>query len=208
MKSRVITALVGIPLVLACVLAVHPAPLAALLALVAGLSVPECKRLFPRWPSVLTCLLYVGPALVSLFLLHKWNPPSALLPLLCLWGGDSAAYFVGRAWGKHKLAPTISPNKTWEGAIANLIACSLVGAGFGPLLGINPLVGLGSGVACGILGQLGDLFESAQKRRVNLKDSGTLLPGHGGVLDRIDSLLFSAPVVCLIVFLTKGASSV
>jgi phosphatidate cytidylyltransferase len=96
------------------------------------------------------------------------------------------------------LAPTLSPKKTVEGAVANLVAAVLAGAVFGLLLGLKPIPSVACGVAAGLLGQLGDLFESYVKRRADKKDSGSILPGHGGVLDRIDSLLFSAPAVALI----------
>lgn len=121
-----------------------------------------------------------------------------LLAILPLWAGDSAAYFVGRAFGKHPLAPSISPKKTWEGAIANFIACVLTAVGIAFLTGMNLRFGLGAGIICGVLGQVGDLFQSALKRRAGLKDSGSLLPGHGGILDRIDSLLFTIIPVLLI----------
>lgn len=122
------------------------------------------------------------------------------LPVAVTWLGDTAAYFIGRAIGRRKLAPVISPKKTWEGAIAGLLAT----AG-GALLWIEitqPLVSwtlgvweaLGFGAAVALAGQFGDLFESRFKRDCGVKDSSRLLPGHGGALDRIDSLLFAFPV--------------
>lgn len=110
-----------------------------------------------------------------------------------LWAGDTAAYTVGKSIGKHKLAPAISPNKTWEGAVANLILCLAVAVGLSIWMEQGPLVGLAVGLTTGVLGQIGDLLQSSWKRRSGTKDSGGLLPGHGGVLDRLDSLLFSAP---------------
>ncbi|MFQ3610132.1 MAG: phosphatidate cytidylyltransferase [Fimbriimonadales bacterium] len=112
-----------------------------------------------------------------------------------LWAGDSSAYFVGRAIGRRKLAPALSPGKTVEGALANLGFCMLVGWLGAGWVGVAPAVGLIAGTGVGLLGQLGDLFESALKRSLGVKDFGSLLPGHGGVLDRFDSLLFSAPWV-------------
>ncbi|MEJ5170950.1 MAG: phosphatidate cytidylyltransferase, partial [Fimbriimonadales bacterium] len=106
------------------------------------------------------------------------------------------AMLVGRRWGRRKLAPTVSPGKTWEGASANLLAATGVGILSSLWFGVPLAAGAACGLACGTLGQAGDLFESWLKRRAGVKDSGTLLPGHGGVLDRIDALLFSAwPVV-------------
>lgn len=125
---------------------------------------------------------------------------SVLLLFLCLWAGDTAAMVVGRAWGRHRLAPQISPGKTWEGASANLFVSVLGGWGLGVALGFPALYGVLVGLATGVFGQLGDLAESAWKRRHGVKDSGWLLPGHGGVLDRFDSLLFATPFVALIVY--------
>lgn len=147
----------------------------------------------------------IGPA-ACLFAIHQsavgselWrfdNP--ILMSLVPLWAGDTAAIFVGRQLGRRPLAPTISPKKTVEGAIGNLLACTLAAWGLGGLLGIPLLQSIACGLAAGILGQVGDLFESWIKRRTGIKDSGTLLPGHGGIMDRIDSILFTAPAVALI----------
>jgi phosphatidate cytidylyltransferase len=115
--------------------------------------------------------------------------------LAMLWLGDSGAYFVGRAIGRRKLAPTLSPAKTVEGALANLALCVLVGWQGGAALGLPLGWAIAGGLGVGVLGQLGDLFESALKRAVGVKDFGGVLPGHGGVLDRFDSFLFSAPWV-------------
>ncbi|MGV3614610.1 MAG: phosphatidate cytidylyltransferase [Fimbriimonas sp.] len=123
-----------------------------------------------------------------------------LLAFLPLWGGDSAAIFAGKAFGKHLLWPALSPKKTWEGAAANFIACIAVAVPLAIWMGYGWQIGLACGAAAGVLGQYGDLFESYVKRQAGMKDSGNLLPGHGGILDRIDSLLFTAPAVALILF--------
>ncbi len=141
---------------------------------------------------------YTG-GLLGFFLLLRELPQGAFLIYMVffiVWAGDSGGYFVGKAIGKRKLAPTISPGKTIEGAIANTVG-AVAGAAIANLLFPDPLPWvhcLPAAFICGIIGQLGDLFESMLKRSAGVKDSGTLIPGHGGVLDRIDSLLFAGPV--------------
>lgn len=118
-----------------------------------------------------------------------------MLAVLCTWATDIGAYLVGMKFGKRKLAPRISPNKSVEGAMGGLIASTLTAIIIGLLLkfpfGILPLLG----VVISVVGQTGDLVESALKREAKVKDSGTLFPGHGGILDRFDSLVFVVPVV-------------
>jgi phosphatidate cytidylyltransferase len=110
--------------------------------------------------------------------------------------GDTAAYFVGRGIGRWKMTPHISPNKTWEGAAANFLGALLVAAVFGYwAMGIPPAHMLAMAAVGSAAGQIGDLFESSWKRSAGVKDSGSLLPGHGGLLDRVDSALFTMPVV-------------
>ena len=159
------------------------------------------------------CLLYIGFTLISLPALREnpeGNGSSLVTFLLCaVWAGDTAALYVGRAWGRHKLAPTLSPNKTWEGTLGS-VGGSLLATGV--LLGLAQLmqrwdVGwlsysggawwywMGLAVVVNVAAQVGDLAESALKRSAGVKDSGSLLPGHGGVLDRIDALLIAAPVL-------------
>ena len=119
------------------------------------------------------------------------------------WIGDTGAYYVGRRFGKRKLAPIISPGKTWEGAIASAVTGTLLGLAYLPWaipgLGL-PAAGL-LALAANCAGQVGDLAESALKRGAGVKDSGTLLPGHGGVLDRMDSTMFAVPVLYVLVSL-------
>lgn len=139
--------------------------------------------------------------------------PTVLFLFLCVWCGDIAALYVGRRFGRHKLAPALSPNKTWEGAIASVVAAVVCGMGL-ILLG-DFLANNGSGftrlhtnapwwewlllaILLNMAAQFGDLLESALKRGAKVKDSGTLLPGHGGILDRIDALLLAAPVLWLV----------
>lgn len=115
------------------------------------------------------------------------------------WMGDAGAYYVGRALGRHKLAPVISPGKSWEGSAASLATSLLFGFFFlrWAIPAVPAAVVLVMTAAANIAGQFGDLCESALKRGAGVKDSGTLLPGHGGMLDRVDSTLFTLPVVYL-----------
>ncbi|MGE5550736.1 MAG: phosphatidate cytidylyltransferase [Bacteroidota bacterium] len=111
------------------------------------------------------------------------------------WANDTVAYFAGSAFGRHRLAPSISPKKSVEGSAAGLIASVMAGLIFAVFWGRNPWPCAGIGLGVGLFGQIGDLFESIIKRDLGVKDSGNFLPGHGGVLDRFDSLIFSAPIV-------------
>jgi len=132
---------------------------------------------------------------VRLHGLGKQGPWLLLFALVITWVGDSVAYFAGRAMGKHPLAPHLSPKKTWEGSVAGFLGSLLIGATFGRWL-TAPLPHLLAMAAVGnVAGQAGDLLESAYKRSAGVKDSGGLLPGHGGLLDRIDALILAIPVV-------------
>jgi phosphatidate cytidylyltransferase len=156
-------------------------------------------------------LFYAGFTLTALpALIEETNGPSLVAFLLCVvWAGDIAALYTGRAWGRHKLAPGLSPNKTWEGTLGSVAGSLLVTGG---LLALAHLLSaqwdsvllsypediwywLTLAVVVNIAAQVGDLAESALKRSAGVKDSGTLLPGHGGVLDRIDALLIAAPAL-------------
>jgi len=125
--------------------------------------------------------------------------------MLVVWGMDTAAYAGGKAAGRHKLCPKISPGKTVEGAIGGLLAAVALTAGMGRWLSLPLAHGLILGASIGVAGQVGDLFESLLKRRAGVKDSGSLLPGHGGVLDRFDSLLFAAPLAYFYLSFALGA---
>ncbi len=117
-----------------------------------------------------------------------------LLLFVVIWVGDTAAYFVGKGLGRLPMAPALSPKKTWEGAAANLLGSVLAGYLASPWLPIPALSVLGLAAVANLAGQAGDLLESAYKRSASVKDSGQLLPGHGGMLDRIDSLTLAAPM--------------
>ncbi len=169
------------------------------------------------------CLLYTGFTLLALPSLREAvNGPSLVLFLLCVvCVGDTAAYYVGRVWGRHKMAPTLSPGKSWEGAVASVAGSVLITLG---LLGLAALLQkpwdsavvawmervcpaavlsysdeiwywVVLSAVVNVAGQVGDLAESAMKRGAHVKDSGGILPGHGGLLDRVDSTLFSLPLI-------------
>ena len=142
-------------------------------------------------------LLYVFGGWRAAIELKSVSPHWLLFACALNWAGDTAAMYVGKAFGRHKLAPRVSPGKTVEGAVASLAASALGGVLYlGWALPAFPAAAaFGLAVAGNVAGQLGDLAESALKRGAGVKDSGTLLPGHGGVLDRMDSSLFSLPVV-------------
>ncbi|HXZ18505.1 MAG TPA: phosphatidate cytidylyltransferase [Candidatus Acidoferrales bacterium] len=133
--------------------------------------------------------------LVPLHATHGLGPKMMLFLLVLLWVGDSLAYFTGRAIGRHKMAEELSPGKTWEGAVANLAGSVAVGFAAGRWIALPAIHLCAMAVLANLAGQLGDLTESAYKRAAGAKDSGSLLPGHGGMLDRVDSLIFATPVV-------------
>jgi phosphatidate cytidylyltransferase len=145
-------------------------------------------------------VFYIGGLLSALPILHAFLGPSWVALVIALsFGNDTGAYFAGRAFGKHKLAPAISPGKTVEGALGGLLANVLVvfaaRAFFMPALTVRDAIMVA--VPAAIVGPAGDLLESLLKRAAGAKDSGRLLPGHGGILDRIDALLFVGAYVCL-----------
>lgn len=132
--------------------------------------------------------------------LRHWNllgDPGACLVMLTFlgtWACDTGAYFLGKAFGKTKLAPRLSPNKTWEGAAGGFAASVVVTVSAGYIIHLPLVHSLALGALFGLLTQLGDLSESSIKRELDIKDFGTIVPGHGGILDRFDSILFTGPV--------------
>ena len=175
---------------------------------------------FNEWTSISTGSLYLGFPIYAVVATRAssgvidaqwlteiaqrfaiyWEPAPrglawALTVILAVWVGDSAALLTGRALGKRKLAPMISPNKSQEGAAGGLFASMAVGALSFQVFGLgNWWTGLIAGAVISLAGQIGDLAESLLKRQAGVKDSGSLIPGHGGILDRIDALLFAFPV--------------
>ncbi len=146
-------------------------------------------------------LVYVGLPTLALFALREGDSGAMLIFWLfgIIWATDIGGYVFGRSIGGPKLAPSISPNKTWAGLLGGMLCAGGVGFGFAP--GDWRLVGVSAGLA--VLAQIGDLFESKVKRHFGVKDSSQLIPGHGGLLDRVDGLLFVAPVVWGALYLRK-----
>ena len=154
-----------------------------------------------HWPRLRTLCgaLVLLPPWLSLCVLHA-EPQGArqvLFLLVLVWGADIAAYVAGRTWGRHRLCPAVSPGKSWEGVWAGLIAGGALGVLFALEQNLSVPGMLRSALLAGMTvaaSIVGDLFESMVKRSANAKDSGTLLPGHGGILDRIDSVTAAAPI--------------
>lgn len=176
-----------------------------LIVLALAMRRPDLRTAFPSAALSMIGVLYVGLPLlliVEMVLRAKFDNRARMLVLILLlfvWIGDTAAYYVGRALGRHKMAPRISPGKTWEGGIASILGAVAVGVlawwllpryGWGDTGSLAYWIALA--IVVNIAAQAGDLVESMIKRGAGVKDSGALLPGHGGMLDRIDALLFAA----------------
>lgn len=152
--------------------------------------------------TIAFALLYFAVPTAALSRLQHHDPWVLFLLLAIVWLGDTAAFYVGTACGRHKLAPRVSPKKSWEGAAAGL-ATSVVATAVWSLWRLGRLDGaiLLIGAATALAAQAGDLVESLWKRAAGVKDSGGLLPGHGGLLDRMDAMLFAAPTLLLLLYL-------
>ncbi len=162
-----------------------------------------------KFISILVGVILIVPSALALNFMGGYSLSLILLCFVPVWVADSAAYFCGKAWGLHKLAPNISPGKTWEGALGGLLGVWVYGALMGYWLvshdASSPNVGLGQWLILfvmltvfTVLSVTGDLFESLIKRKAGFKDSSQLLPGHGGVLDRIDSLTSTLPFIAFV----------
>ncbi|MGD0657771.1 MAG: phosphatidate cytidylyltransferase [Syntrophorhabdales bacterium] len=132
-------------------------------------------------------------SLFSFYRLKMFDPYVPAILLLIIWASDTAAYFSGKGLGRHKLAPMISPKKTVEGLIGAIAGALIVTLLFHRRMGMTPLSAAVAGAVIGLLGQVGDMIESIGKRVCGVKDSSSLIPGHGGILDRIDSFILTAP---------------
>ncbi len=177
------------------------AALLLLLGSLASLLIGPLEVGWSRWAITVAGLIYVGAPCAALILLRDGSSPSGrawvLVACAATWGCDTAAFFVGRAVGRRPFFPGISPKKTLEGTIGGILGGSVITVGVAWAAGLShplwliALIGLSGSIAA----VLGDLVESAIKRAAGVKDSGTLIPGHGGIMDRIDSLLFVASLV-------------
>lgn len=205
---RVVSAVVLAPLALAAVWYGFPW-IDLLAALAAPLMVGEWLRLTRRRPMARSAaILYsIAAVLALLWLRHQptYGRETIIWILACVWATDIGAYFVGSTVGGAKLAPSISPSKTWSGLAGGMVAAAVAGAACGLLFGAGSTIVLALlGAAIAIVSQAGDLLESAAKRRAGVKDSGSIIPGHGGLLDRVDGLMAALVFVAAIRLLAGG----
>ena len=178
--------------------------------LIRGLGIKELKSFLPTVTTSLLALPYVVVPLAMLGILRVWgNPLWILFLFVVVWSGDISAFYVGSRWGRRALAPRLSPKKTWEGLISGVIWGMVFGGLFGALWGLSAgpesqlNFGTGAlvGLAVSLAGAVGDLGISMIKRQVGAKDSGAAMPGHGGMLDRIDSWLIGGVVGYYVIWL-------
>jgi phosphatidate cytidylyltransferase len=179
------------------------ATLLVMFSMTLALRSPDLTRTLAAAGAFSLGILYIFGGWRTAIDLGRISPHWLLMACAINWVGDTAAMLVGRTWGRHKLAPAISPGKTWEGSIASVLAGTAFGVAYiaWALPQFPWWKTLAIAAAANVAGQIGDLAESALKRGANVKDSGTMLPGHGGWLDRVDSTLFAMPVVALLLSL-------
>jgi len=184
-------------------------PLLALLVIASLISALYDKSEHPtsNWAINIASALYLGFMLSHFVTLRErangleW----VIFAFALTWTGDTCAYFVGVSLGKHRLWPRISPKKTWEGLAGEVISCLIAGPLLGAwLVGINAWQGLLIGLLVAVLGTFGDLAVSLLKRMAHIKDSSRLIPGHGGMLDRLDSLIFTFPIITYFALIVAG----
>ncbi len=179
----------------------------ALLMLAAAIGSRDLKDGLPRAAAAALGVLYIFGVWRFAALLRLGNPHWLMFALAVSWAADTAAYYTGRAFGRHKMAPRVSPGKSWEGAVGSLAGAVVFGILYLPrAVDLSLPLAAGIAAAANVAGQAGDLAESALKRGAGVKDSGTMLPGHGGWLDRVDSSLFTVPLVYFLVELLKSTA--
>jgi phosphatidate cytidylyltransferase len=175
--------------------------------LLAALYDDKLKQPFERVGLLTLGLVYAVVPLIAFYGWVQLGPTGAFSPWMPLgllslfWASDTLQYFTGRAFGRRKLFPSVSPGKTWEGAIGGVLGCIALGFGYQYLWPLSPLPWPAVAAWVGVGGTLGDLVESRLKRSLGVKDSGTLLPGHGGVLDRFDGWFVVLPVLFAVTFI-------
>lgn len=169
----------------------------ALIALALAMRGEDLAKSVPHAALLFTGIVYVFGCWRCAIGLHERSPHWLMYALLLNWAGDSGAYFVGRKFGRHRLASRVSPKKSWEGAVASVATSVLIAGAYlvRAVPGVSVVAAVALTAVANTAGQLGDLAESAIKRGAGVKDSGSILPGHGGLLDRVDSTLFALPVV-------------
>lgn len=175
--------------------------LVALLASAVAMEAKDLTHALPRASILLMGVVYIFGCWRCALPLHEMNRHWLMYALIINWAGDAGAYYIGKRFGKHKMAPRVSPKKSWEGAVASVITANLIAV---PYLmhfvgGLPVFSAIVLTVTANAAGQIGDLAESAIKRGAGVKDSGGLLPGHGGLLDRVDSTLFALPIIYIYV---------
>ncbi|MFC2059166.1 phosphatidate cytidylyltransferase [Chloroflexota bacterium] len=158
---------------------------------------PTAERAFKSWTWFLAGMLYLGWLFSYWVLLGDYGREWVFFALFSTFAFDTASYFVGRTWGKHKLALSISPGKTWEGVAGGVVGAMAAAIILDLIFGLDVSYGhlLLLGFLVAVFAQFGDLAESAIKRNAKVKDAGSIIPGHGGILDRLDSILFTGVVV-------------
>lgn len=220
---RIISSAILIPVVVSLI-AIGEWFFIGLVALCIAIALVEWSNIAKHIPAtrflkcalILTGFLYLGFSFFEMSYLREQNNGLfwTVLFMICIWASDSVAYLFGKTMGGPKMSPTISPNKTWSGYAGALLGPALILAGEQSLLPMtgfdSPSIGITLhlaalwGLAIGIAGQSGDLMISAMKRKAGLKDTGAIIPGHGGILDRIDALLLALPIfLAYIKFVTE-----
>jgi phosphatidate cytidylyltransferase len=179
----------------------------ALVALAWSMRATDLADSLPRAALLVFGVTYVFGAWRCAVPLRQANPHWLMYALLVSWTGDMGAYYVGRSFGRHRLAERVSPKKSWEGAIASVATALLVaGAYLVYFVGVPIPLAVALTAVANAAGQIGDLAESAIKRGAGVKDSGAILPGHGGFFDRVDSSLFTLPVIYAYVRLASAGA--
>jgi phosphatidate cytidylyltransferase len=211
-RTLLVAATAAVPALAILVLAAGRPVLAVAILLGGALLLAAIGALALGWQPLRAAggALYVGVPALALVWLRGAVPGGMqhlIWLLLVIWATDICAYLVGRSLGGPKLAPRISPGKTWSGLMGGVAGASLVGAVAAHALGAGYWLAAAVGAGLAVIGQAGDLFESALKRRAGVKDSGHLIPGHGGLLDRIDGLVFAAPAFAGMVWLGLHAGA-